>query len=556
MSSSGQPDRIAQYRARVLSERDGLVRALADPLRAQHEVLRSMLTMNAETSFGVEHGFKNIRDWAEYRTAVPIRDYDGLAPWINRAAAGEKNVLSADDPVVYFMSSGSTGDSKKIPITREFMRTGFFPPFYAAWSNFVEHFPDVIADDASTLNLKHDPVRTTASTASGKPHLGASQVDFGTAFGEPLSAEPGFRAPWGTLPIPVEDTEWLEKAYLRLRIAAEHNVRCVIGINPAMVSAVPYQLDQWWPMLVKELHDGTLGGQPYGEPNPERAAELESLASYFGTLLPAHVWPNFKLIFCWSTGLASLYLPRLKESFGQGVTVLPAPVSASEGFVGVAIDRHGSACSLAVHAAFHEFADADTPLASDSETLSFAELEEGREYHVVLSHVGGLYRYALGDVVRVVDRRYGVPRVLYAGRNTLSDVAGERLRESHVIRALSDALAAGGLEVRNATCRTVTPEDGPPRYEFATASDRPWSSREQKEFLLSLDARLRRLSAGYESARRGQRLGAPALHPLASTAFLREWQHRVTSGVRPAQVKDRVFERDAAAWERLLNDRG
>lgn len=544
-------DRRAAYRHRVLSERDGLLAALASPRQVMDRTLAGLVEANADTAFGLEHDFKSIRSRRDYRSAVPIRAYDALAPWIDRAAAGERNVLSAEDPVVFFMSSGSTGDNKKVPITAEFMRTGFFPPFYAAWANFAEHFPDVVDDDASTVNLKFDPVHRTATTASGRPHLGASQVDFGAAFGEPLSAEPGSRAPWGELPVPVGDTDYLEKAYLRLRLAVEHDVRCVIGINPAVVAALPYQLGQWWPRIVRELRDGTVGGRRHGRPNADRARELERLAGYFGTLRPAHVWPNFRLIFCWTTGLASLYLPDLAEDFGQGVTVLPAPVAASEGFVAVGTDRHPTACTPALTAAFHEFADADADLRPDTETLSFEELETGREYHVVLSHVGGLYRYALGDVVRVVDRRGGMPRVSYAGRGGLSDVAGERLRESHVVRAIHAALDAGGLRVRNATCRPVA-SGGVSRYEFALAPGRPVSAAEAAVLVSALDGALRGVSGDYDAARAQDRLGEARLHLLPADAFLREWQGRVESGVRPPQVKDRVFQRDDAAWRALL----
>jgi hypothetical protein len=551
MPQPSAADRLEAYRRRVLAERDGLVAALATPRQVMDRTLAGLLEANVGTVFGLEHDFKSIRNWRDYRLAVPIRDYETFAPWINRAAGGERNVLSAEDPVLFFMSSGSTGDSKKIPVTAKFMRAGFFPPFYAAWANFVEHFPDVIADDASTLNLKYDPVHRTSVTASGRPHLGASQVDFGTAFGEPLSAEPGSRAPWGELPVPVRDTDYLKKAYLRLRMAVEHDVRCVIGINPAVVAALPYQLGQWWPRIVRELRDGTVAGCRYGWPNVERARELDRLADYFGTLRPAHVWPNFRLIFCWTTGLASLYLPSLAEDFGPGVTVLPAPVAASEGFVAVGTDRHAAACTPALTAAFHEFADADAELRPDTETVSFAELETDHEYHVILSHVGGLYRYALGDVVRVIDRRDGMPRVSYAGRRGLSDVAGERLRESHVVRALRMALDAGGLRVRNATCRPVTSGDAP-RYEFALAPSQPVSATEAEALVSSLDGALRGLSRDYDAARAQGRLGKPRLHLLPVNAFLREWQERVESGVRPPQVKDRVFQQDNATWRTLL----
>src|SRR2546421_881744 len=480
-------DTSSRYRRRVVAERDALRAALGTAADHQRRVLREVLAANAGTAFGVEHGFAGIRTPADFRAAVPIRDYDALAPWIDRAAAGASNVLSADDPVVFFMSSGSTGDSKKIPITRAFMEQTFFPFYYAAWANFAEHFPAVLAREDSTLNLKHDPV-PVGTTASGRPHAGASQIDFGTAFGEPLAAEPGSRAPWSSLPGHAADASHLDRAYLRLRLAVEADLRCVIGINPAMVAAVPHQLARWWPRIVKDLHDGTLGGHPHGTPNPERAAELDRLAGYHGTLLPAHVWPNLELIFCWTTGLASLYPPRLRESFGHRVTVLPAPVAASEGPVAVALDRHPTAGSLVVPAALYEFVEADQELRPDSPTMLFNELTEGQEYHVVLTHVGGLYRYALGDVVRVVDRVAGVPRVEYAGRRNLSDVAGERLREAHVVRALHGALGRCGLEVTNATCRPAPGGPGTaPRYEFALAPFRPFGDTETRALAAALD---------------------------------------------------------------------
>jgi hypothetical protein len=168
-------DRRAAYRRRVLSERDGLLAALAAPREAMDRTLAGLVTANAGTSFGLEHDFKSIRGPEDFRSAVPIRDYDALAPWINRAAHGERGVLSAD--------------------------------------------------------------------------------------------EPGSRAPWAELPVPVGDTDYLDKAYLRLRLAVEHDVRGVIGINPAAVAALTDQLGQWWPEIVRELRDGTAGGRRYG-PQP------------------------------------------------------------------------------------------------------------------------------------------------------------------------------------------------------------------------------------------------------------------------------------------------
>ncbi|EST39296.1 hypothetical protein N566_02725 [Streptomycetaceae bacterium MP113-05] len=558
MPDSADAQRFADYRSRVLAERDTLRAALGDLRGSQEEALRFLLSANGDTEFGREHGFAGIRTPDEYRAAVPIRDYDGLAPWIEAAASGRSGVLSADDPVVFFKSSGSTGESKQVPITRTFMKRSFFPFFYAAWAHFTEHHREAVTGRNTTLNLKHDPAPVAGATRSGKPHLGASQVDFGAAFGEPLSAEPGSRSSWQELPGFVDPADHLARGYVRLRRAIEHDVRAVIGINPAMVAAVPHQLEQWGPRLVKDLFDGTVDGHPGLDPDPDRARLLERLVERGGGLRPAHVWPRTELLYCWTTGLASLYLPRLRESFGHRVSALPAPVAASEGFVAVGLDRHATACHPAATGAFHEFVDADEELRADSATLLFHELEPGREYHVVISHVGGLYRYALGDVVRVVDRTGGVPRVEYAGRRTLSDVAGERLRESHVVRALHAAVATTGLDIRNATCRAVPTgggEDGT-GYAFAVEPHTDdWSERETGAFARALDGSLSGGSSGYRRARTEERLRNVRVHRAAQGAFARAWQERVASGVRPAQVKDRVFQHDDAAWDALVAER-
>lgn len=543
-------ERIARYRERVFTERDRLCHALTDGAARQHAVLGDLLSANAGTAFGREHGFDRIHNLDDFRKSVPIRDYSALSPWVEQMADGRSNVLAAEDPMVYFTSSGTTGAHKKIPITARFMRTSFFPFFYAAWAPLAEHFPRTISAPDAVLNLKHDPVPVAATTASGRPHLGASQVDFGALFGEPLSAEPGTAASWAALPAYVPG-DHLENSYLRLRCAVEGDLRCVIGINPAMVAAVPYQLARWWPRIVKEVHDGTLGGRPYRSPNRERANELEWLARRFDPVRPAHIWPNMAAIFCWTSGIASLYLPRLREEFGIGVSVLPAPVAASEGPIGVTLDRHGSAGSLVVTAQVYEFVPADEVVGPDVPTLEPHEVQVGHEYHVIFSHVGGLYRYAVGDVVRVVDMIAGVPRVEYAGRSTLSDVRGERLRESQVIRAMSAALRACGLEIRNVTCRVWAPRDGAARYEFAVAPRSAWSADEIEHMTARLDAALTAAAPRYGAARAAGRLDRPTLRLLDGETFLRDWHEQVGGGSRPAQLKDRLWC-DQARWHRLI----
>lgn len=78
--------------------------------------------------------------------------------------------------------------------------------------------------------------------------------------------------------------------------------------------------------LVAEIRDGTLGGLPHGDPDPERADELEQYAKTFGAVHPYILASN--------SALASLYLPRVREMYGPGAPVTePRPPPASDPYL-------------------------------------------------------------------------------------------------------------------------------------------------------------------------------------------------------------------------------
>jgi len=67
-------------------ERERFERASAEPRAAQAWLLREILAENADCAFGRAHGFADIETVEAFRTSVPIRDYEGLRPWIERDA--------------------------------------------------------------------------------------------------------------------------------------------------------------------------------------------------------------------------------------------------------------------------------------------------------------------------------------------------------------------------------------------------------------------------------------------------------------------------------------
>jgi GH3 auxin-responsive promoter len=504
----------------VRSEHRRLLATLDRPEAVQSDLLVEILAVNAATDYGQLHGLPGVRTVDEYRHAVPIRTHEELMPWIERAMAGERNVLTADDPVVYFSSSGSTGREKHIPVTRTYMRKVFLPFYLASFAVLMEAMPQVLAP-GGVLNLYQDPTSPTARTPGGSPHIGASQIDY-RAFDAGVAVGPGNEAAWSRIPQALAgDGPW-ERAYYKLRLAAQQDIRLIIAVNPAILAGLAYQVREQWPRLVEEIRAGTVGGRPHGVPDPGRADEIAGYARAFGTVHPYHLWPRLSAIVAWNSALASLYLPRVRERFGPGVQLFAAPIASCEGPAAVPVDRHPSGAPLYLPGCFYEFLPADRPLHDTPDTLLAHELDEGRDYHLILSHVGGLFRCAITDVVRVIGRIGRTPRIEYAGRNTVR--AG--LTEAQALDAVRAALRDTGSELTNATFG--------PDGDIAVAGT---------------------LAPGFDAALR-RRLGSKVkVIQVAPDAFLHEWERALRSGQRPPRVKDRVFMPGEGVWERIVSCR-
>ncbi|MCF1594964.1 GH3 family domain-containing protein [Streptomyces muensis] len=534
----------------VLAEHRRLLDSLNHPQEVQHDLLTGILQQNVHTAFGREHGLAAVRTVDELRRAVPIRTHAELMPWIERTMDGEKNVLTADDPVVYFSSSGSTGREKHIPVTPTYMRRTFLPFYHAAFAPLLRTLPQALAVPNGVLNLWQDPTAPITRTRKGQPHIGASQVDY-RKFGEDSAVGPGNDAAWSRIPDELAAAGPWDRAYYKLRLAAEQDIRLLIGINPAMVAALPYQLRELWPRLVEDIRAGTLDGLPHTTPNPERADEIERFAKTFGTVHPYHLWPRLTAIIVWNSALASLYLPRVRETYGPGVQLFSAPVASCEGPAAVPVDRHRGA-PLYLPGCLYEFVPADGPVTADSQTLLATELEEHQDYHLVFSHVGGMYRCAVTDVVRVVGRAGRTPRIEYAGRDITRSAAGENLTEATAVRALHAACLDTGAEIRNATFHLAAEGHGKGgRYQVAVAFAGPAAP----ELATALDARLTEQCHGYRAGRQSGLIAPAEVITVHEDAFLREWERAVRAGQRPPRVKDRVFLPDENAWARITATR-
>jgi hypothetical protein len=92
-------------------------RALKAPAATQDALLRKLLAANAETAYGREFRFGEIQCYEQFRERVPVVEYEGLAPWIQRIRKGEANVLTRESVIALAPTSGSSSARKLIPHT-------------------------------------------------------------------------------------------------------------------------------------------------------------------------------------------------------------------------------------------------------------------------------------------------------------------------------------------------------------------------------------------------------------------------------------------------------
>jgi hypothetical protein len=134
------------------------------------------------------------------------------------------------------------------------------------------------------------------------------------------------------------------------------------------------------------------------------------------------VWPRLQAISCWGDAAAEAGAAELAERF-PGVLVQPKGLLATEAFVTIPF---AGAYPLAIRSHLFEFIDerGDVKLAH--------QLRHGETYELVVTTGGGLWRYRLGDRVRVIGFVGETPSLRFLGRANTSDLRGEKLSEEFV----------------------------------------------------------------------------------------------------------------------------
>ncbi len=78
------------------------------PHDVQDELFHNLIHQARDTEWGKLYGYESIRDQEQFKSRVPIQDYDSLKPYIERMLAGEQHILWGTEIKWFAKSSGTT----------------------------------------------------------------------------------------------------------------------------------------------------------------------------------------------------------------------------------------------------------------------------------------------------------------------------------------------------------------------------------------------------------------------------------------------------------------
>jgi hypothetical protein len=518
------------------------------PGETQREKLLDLCARNAGTAYGRAHRFDRVRSVEDYRRAVAPNTYDTLAPWIERVTGGEHNVLTAEDPLLFATTSGTTGAAKYIPVTPSYLHEYSHGIHVHTYRIFAD-FPDLLDGGVLVSSSNDEEGRTPGGTP------------YGAISGYLTRTQPGVLRRFFVLPYEICKIKDIEaKYYLTLRHGLAADVRGILTPNPSSLLLLAEAMRTHADELIDDIATGTVNPAylPARAPrgltaglaaDPGRAAELAACRRASGRLVPAEAWPNLRVVSCWKGGTMPLYLRQLPDHFGD-VPVRDLGYMASEGRGATPLVNSGAAGVLNVTSHFFEFVPAEERDRPDPGFLTAEELETDREYYVYLTTSAGLYRYDINDLVRVVDFYRRTPVIQFVRKGAgISSITGEKLTEEQVTAALLDVVERGGYDLAHVTACVEWGQ--PPGYALYCEPDRPWAEDRCRDFIAAVDAALSAHNIEYEAKRSSRRLATPVLKVVAPGAFTALRQQRVAAGAPEAQVKIPHLSADMRFGEQL-----
>lgn len=506
-----------------------------EPLKVQEKLLFQYLARNKNTEYGKKYHFSEVKSIDDYRLLVPVSDSEKIFPYVARMMDGDENVLTGDKVVSFGLTSGTTGKPKNIPVTK-FSRAKKAETM-SLWAYYVSRdHPHVLDGKVLAIINPEEEIFTGKGVPCG--------AESGHAYKNmPWIVRNFYAVPYNVFCI--QDYE--SRYYCMLRIGLERNITTIATLNPSTIVLLCRKIEKYKDRIIEDIASGTLSKdlivppsiraslKRIFAPNPKRADELKKILKEKGALLPKYFWPNLDLIECWKGGTVKLYLKELPQYFGD-IPIRDFGCLSTEARSSIPVSDSGAGGVLAINTNFYEFIPKEDIGKDQKRFLLCDELEKGKEYFLIITTPGGLYRYNIDDIITVDGFFNRTPMIEFVqkGLNAVS-MLGEKLYESQLDEAVNRAIAKHKLSI--GFFSAVAQREKMPRYIFLVEFNSSKPLEEKKELLRSIEDELMKENAEYKYVRDAQLLNAPVLKVVRKGEFEKYRARKVSEGANDSQFK-------------------
>lgn len=415
-----------------------------DAVAVQEKFLLERLAENKDTEYGKMFGFEDIHSVEEYQKELPITfhyDYEGA---IERQIEGEEGLLTADKPVYYCISSGSTDSPKFVPILECDIQKQYF-----YWQDLIRESIRKQMPDASDEELFGKIFETSEFRRNFMPDGTMSGVRAG-ALNRYMEARGELDIDRFTAPREVLFPDAMEDMlYVKLRFAlACRDVTAIHGVFVNRVVGMFRYLVEHWDAFLSDIETGRISEcfpvshewQLYLEEklpaDPERAAELRKIPTEdLSKGLVRKIWPKIRYGQLIGGSMFAAYMDRL-WLYVEDLPIHFFTYAASEGCFGIArgLGEEDAYYVLLPDTCFYEFL---SETGDGGRIYTIRDVEAGTKYEMLITTLSGVYRYAIGDVVEVVgfEGQSPVVRVCYR-KSQVINIADEKMN----VRQLENAM--------------------------------------------------------------------------------------------------------------------
>ncbi|KAJ7948526.1 putative Indole-3-acetic acid-amido synthetase GH3.6 [Quillaja saponaria] len=433
----------------------------------QKTVLAEILSQNANVEYLQRHGLNGHTDRESFKKLMPVIKYEDIQPDINRIANGDTSPILCSSAISEFLTSSGTsgGERKLMPTIEEELerRSLLYSLLMPVMSQFVPglekgkgmYFLFIKSEAKTPGGLLARPVLTSYYKSS---HFKERPYDPYTNYTSPNET--------------ILCSDSYQSMYSQLLCGLCQNkevLRVGAVFASGFIRAIRF-LEKHWALLCKDIRTGTLNPQITDpsvreavmkilKPDPNLADFIEGVCSkniWQGII--TKLWPNTKYVDVIVTGTMSQYIPTL-DYYSNDLPLVCTMYASSECYFGVNLDPlckpSEVSYTLIPSMCYYEFlpvqrnngvtdslpAPKSLSEKEQQELVDLVDVKLGQEYELIVTTYSGLYRYRVGDVLRVAGFKNKVPQCNFICRkNVVLSIDSDKTDEVELQNAMKNAV--------------------------------------------------------------------------------------------------------------------